>query len=76
VTSARINQKNKMKSAKTTVLGIITILGAVLAAARALLDADPATVPDLAVTMAAISAGLGLIAARDNNVTSEQVGLK
>ena len=65
-----------MKSTKTTITGIITILVAALSAAKAVLDGDPATVPDWSATIAAITAGVGLIAARDNNVTSEQAGAK
>jgi hypothetical protein len=55
-------------------------LGAILVAAgdtlKALMDGNPATNPDWAMVVAAISAGLGLIFARDNKVTSEQAGAK
>ena len=53
------------KSPKTTVLGIATILTAVSSATIALLDNDPATVFDVASVVAAITAGLGLILAKD-----------
>lgn len=59
---------------KTTALGISTILAAVTAIVQALLDADPATNPDFTVAIAAITSGIGLIFARDNNVTSEKAG--
>jgi len=54
-----------MKSWRTTVLGIVTILGAVAGVLKALLDGDPSTMPDFASAFAAIAAGVGLIAARD-----------
>lgn len=53
--------------------GIVAILSAVTAAAQLLLDDNPNTNPDLTLTVSAIAAGLGLIFARDNNVTSAQV---
>lgn len=55
-----------MKSSpKTTVLGICTILTAVSSAIIALIDNDPATVFDVASVVAACTAGLGLILAKD-----------
>ena len=50
---------------KTTVLGIATILTAVSSAAIALLDGDPATSFDLGSVIAAVTAGIGLIIAKD-----------
>jgi hypothetical protein len=64
------------KSWKTTAMGIGAILTAVGSAMTAAFDADPATVPDITVLVSAVMAGLGLIMARDNNVTSEQAGAK
>lgn len=61
---------------KTTVTGIVAVLSAVTAAATLLLDGNPTTNPDWTSTIAAVSAGLGLIFARDNKVTSEQAGAK
>ena len=63
-----------MKSWKTTVTGVATILTAVGAALTAMFDNDPSTTIDIAVTIAAVMSGIGLIFARDNNVTSEQAG--
>lgn len=54
-----------MKNAKTTVLGIATILTALGSAVVALLDGDPATTFDIASVVAACTAGLGLIMAKD-----------
>lgn len=65
-----------MKSAswKTTTAGIAAIVAALATAVGALFDADPTTLPDWGAVAAAILAGVGLIAARDNDVTSEKAG--
>lgn len=52
-------------SPKTTVLGICTILTAVSSAIIALVDNDPTTVFDVASVIAACTAGIGLILAKD-----------
>lgn len=65
-----------MKSWKTTVTGVAAILTAVGAALTALFDSDPNTTLDVAVTASAVMAGIGLILARDNSVTSEEAGAK
>lgn len=62
-----------MKSWKTTTAGIAAIVTALAAVATAIANGQPI---DWASTMAAIMAGVGLIAARDNAVTSEQAGAK
>lgn len=68
-------RNNDMKGSwKTTLAGIGAILTAVGAALAASFDADPTTVPDWGAIVAAVLAGVGLIAARDNRVTSEQAG--
>jgi hypothetical protein len=54
-----------MKNMKTTVLGVCTIVTAVSSAIMALFDGDPATTFDVAAVVAAITAGLGLIVAKD-----------
>ena len=61
---------------KTTGLGIVTIIFALSDAAKAMLDSDPLTNPAWPVVIAAITAGIGLIMARDNNKSSESVGAK
>ena len=65
-----------MKSWKTTVAGILTMLVPTLNAVAAFIDNDPATVPDWGLAIATIAAGLGLLFARDNNVSSEDAGIK
>lgn len=54
-----------MKHPKTTVLGILTILGAVIHAAVAMLNGQALPVTELA---GAITAGCGLIFAADGKV--------
>lgn len=62
-----------MKSWKTTLAGVCAIVAA-LAGAGADLAAGHSV--NLAALLPAIMAGVGLIAARDNGVTSEQAGAK
>lgn len=54
-----------MNNRKTTLAGIGAILVAVGAAMKALFDGDPATNFDITSTVTAISAGIGLILAKD-----------
>lgn len=56
---------------KTTTVGWLTLISAICSAAIAILDGDPATTPNVAELMGVL-VGLGLMAARDNNVASEQ----
>jgi len=58
------------KSWKTTVLGICGILTAVVTVVSALIGG---TAVNWEVTIASVTAGVGLILARDNNRTSEDV---
>ena len=57
---------------KTTVFGAGGLLTVVAAALNAIFDGNPATNPDWTSVIAAASACIGLLFARDNNVTSEQ----
>lgn len=66
----------KTKSWKTTGAGLGAILVAVGSALTATFDADPLTVADWGSVIAAVIAGIGLIAARDNDKSSEQVGAR
>lgn len=60
---------------KTTVLGICALLSAIGGAGTALLDGNPNTNVDI-TSLTAAFAGLGLLFARDNNVSSEDAGAK
>lgn len=65
-----------MKSWKTTAAGVAAILTAIAGVLTGLSgDAGVAGI-DWTSTIAAILAGVGLIASRDNNKSSEQVGAK
>jgi hypothetical protein len=59
-----------MKNTKTTLAGLGAILIAVGGALRAAFDADPSTNIDIASTIAAVTAGIGLIMAKDAEKTS------
>jgi hypothetical protein len=61
-----------MKSYRTTALGVITILVALLTATKVYLSTG--ALPDIGQLITTIAAGAGLIAARDNKVTSEDAG--
>lgn len=63
-----------MKSWKTTVAGIAGVIAAIASAIQAQFDGDPATVPDWGLVGALLATGIGLLLARDNDKTSEQVG--
>lgn len=64
------------KSWKTTTGGLIGALTLALPQIQAAIDGNPATVPDWNVLLGAIAMGIGLMSARDNNVSSEQAGAK
>ena len=55
-----------MKNWKTTVMGCLAILAAIINAAVGMIGGTPV---DWAATMTAIFAGIGLISAKDSNVT-------
>jgi hypothetical protein len=58
-----------MKNTKTTLAGLGAILIAVGGALRAAFDNDPSTNIDIASTIAAVTAGIGLIMAKDAEKT-------
>lgn len=55
---------------KTTLAGIGSILAAVGFALKAIFDGDPTTNVDIGATIAAVTAGIGLIAAKDAKPTA------
>ena len=61
---------------KTTLAGVGAIITALGAALNALTDGNPDTTVNLSTTLTAITAGIGLIMARDNDKSSEDVGAK
>lgn len=63
------------RSWKTTTLGAITILSSICDLASAVLTGHYTAV-NWPTTLAAITSGVGLICARDNDKTSEEVGAK
>ncbi len=63
-----------VKSWKTTALGVSAFITVASQAATALLDNDPLTLADWPAVVAAGIFMVGLILARDNNVTSKQAG--
>lgn len=61
---------NRMsKSWKTTASGAVTALYAIADALKAMLDSDPATVPDWSLVLVAVGAFVGLLHAKDRTVT-------
>jgi hypothetical protein len=58
-------ERIKMNNRKTTLAGIGAILVAVGGALKAMFDGDPSTNFDITSTVTAISAGIGLILAKD-----------
>jgi len=60
-----------MKNTKTTLAGIGAILVAIGGAMKALFDGDPSTNLDLTTTIAAVTAGIGLIWAKDAEKKAE-----
>jgi len=63
-----------MTSWRTTIGGIIVLLIPILDALKLLFDGDPATNPNWNLLVPQLAAGIALIHARDNKVTSEQAG--
>lgn len=62
----------KQGSTKTLITGILTILSAVVSAGITYLKTG--VLPDFGVLISAITAGVGLIVARDNTTTSKDAG--
>jgi hypothetical protein len=62
-----------MRNTKTTLAGIGAILVAVGGTLKAIFDGDPTTSVDITSTIAAVSAGIGLVMAKD---ASEKLEIK
>lgn len=62
-----------IKSWKTTTLGVIGIIVVIANVAKALLENEPV---DWGLVIPAVTAGLTGLFARDNNKSSESVGIK
>ena len=66
-----------MKSWKTTTCGILGIVAAgITMIAQPILDGDPSTVPAWAAFGTLVATSVGLLFARDNDVSSENAGIK
>lgn len=66
----------KTTSWKTTAAGVSAIVAAVAGALGLMFDSNPNTNPDWTAVIAAVTAGIGLIMARDNDKSSEDVSAK
>lgn len=73
-----INKKLKLMKPgiKLKLTGLVSSIAAIIGAASLLLDGNPSTNPDWSAVIAAVTAGIGLLLARQNNVSSEDVGLE
>lgn len=68
-----------MKSWRTTVCGVLAAISGLIPQVIAMLDSDPNTTwtfEGIAAAVTGILIALGLVAARDNKVTSEEAGAK
>ena len=66
----------QMKNTKTTLAGVGAILIAIGGALKASFDGDPTTNLDLTTTIAAVTAGIGLIWAKDADKTAASIDPK
>lgn len=60
---------------RTTLAGALAAVLALADGLAKLIDQDPLTNPDYALIVSAVTAAVGLLFARDSNVTSKQLGL-
>lgn len=65
-----------MKSWRTTILGVLTFLGVLGFQLKSLWDDDPTTVVDWNAVIAAAGVMFVGFTARDNQVSSEEAGVK
>ena len=66
----------KNSSWKTTTAGVSAIVAAIAGALNLVFDGNTMTNPDWTSVIAAITAGVGLVMARDNDKSSEDVNKK
>lgn len=71
-----IRQQTLKTNWKTTVAGILQFLGIAAVEFGYLLDLDPLTVPNWSLIVGSLITLIGLLFARDADVTSEDSGLK
>ena len=60
------------RSWRTTLVGVLMILGLVANAGVTILDGDPATTVDLKILLAGLGVGWGFIVARDQKAHEEE----
>lgn len=65
-----------MKSWKTTLSGIMAFITVTWGQLSTLLDSDISTNPDYTIIVSAFIVLIGLFKARDNDVSSEEAGVK
>lgn len=65
-----------LKSWKTTLAGILQFVAIASDQIMLLFDGDPTTNPDYGIIVASVVTLIGLIKARDNDVSSESAGAK
>ena len=65
-----------LRSWKTTAMGLIILLQAVLLATSHMIDSDPATNPDWNSVITAAMAFVALLMARDADVSSQDAGVR
>ncbi|CAK0780994.1 conserved hypothetical protein [Gammaproteobacteria bacterium] len=65
-----------MRNWKTTTAGISTIIAALAGAIALVVDGDPKTNPQWELVVGAVITGLGLVLAKDFNVTGAAGGQK
>lgn len=72
--SLKVRQAVRHRSWKTTIAGVAGILGVLLTGLSELWDGNPNTNPDWALICGIIASQIGLLFARDNDKSSEDVG--
>ena len=71
-----IGKNALVKSAQTTVAGILAALSVLFGELQFIFDADPLTNPDWNTVVTVLLLSVGLLRARDNDTSSETAGVK